>query len=382
MTSPDEDAADSARGDQELRVSTLELFFDLVFVFTLTQLSALLQAELSLLGAIRVLVVFVIMFWMYGGYVWLTNQVPPRIAARRLLLVLGMGGFFVCAIAIPRAFEGNGIVFGLGYLWAVLVHAALYAEAYGRAVVRFVPANVLGAVCVVAAGATSGPLSDALWLAPIVLQVVAAMLTRRIDAQQRAGFDLRPGHFVERHGLLLIVAFGESVVSIGLGIAHEQLDIGSIGAAVLGLALAAALWWTYFAEDERLGETVLASATLETRVQTALNAYFYAYIPILLGIVALAAGVRLTIGDLGARLDPGPALLLAGGVGLYLAGDVCFRLALRYRPVAVRAVGALTALASVVLGTAVSGFAQLVGLVVTLVAMLAIEQMLGRQPPG
>jgi low temperature requirement protein LtrA len=324
----------------------------------------------------------VILFWMYGGYAWLTNQVPPRVATRRVLLILGMGGFFVCALAIPRAFTDSGIVFGLGYLWAVLVHAGLYAEAYGRAVVRFVPANLVGAVCVVAAGATSGPVSDALWLAPIVLQVIAAVLTRRIDEQARAGFDLRPGHFVERHGLLLIVAFGESVVSIGLGIAHERLDIGSIGAAVLGLALAAALWWTYFAEDERIGETVLASASLDTRVQTALNAYFYAYIPVLLGIVALAAGVRITIGDLGARLDPGPALLLGGGVGLYLAGDVCFRLALRYRPLAFRATGALVALATVVLGIAVSGFAQLVGLVLTLVTMLAVEQSSGREDPG
>jgi len=378
----DEHLGESARGDEELRVSTLELFFDLVFVFTLTQLSALLQAELSPLGGLRVVVVFVIMFWMYGGYVWLTNQVPPRIAARRLLLILGMGGFFVCALAIPRAFEGSGLVFGLGYLWAVLVHAALYAEAYGRAVVRFVPANLLGAVCVVAAGANTGPVADVLWVAPIVLQVVAALLTRRIGDQQRAGFDLRPSHFVERHGLLLIVAFGESVVSIGLGIAHDQLDAGSIGAAVLGLALAAALWWTYFAEDERLGETVLASASLDDRVQTALNAYFYAYIPLLLGIVVLAAGVKVSIGDLGVRLDPGPAVLLGGGVGLYLVGDVCFRIAMRYRPVLARIIGALVAVATVFLGTAVSGFAQLVGLVVTLVAMLALERTVGGRRPG
>src|SRR5918999_196947 len=140
----------------ELRVSTLELFFDLVFVFTLTQLTDLLEHDLSAIGAVRVLLIFAVLFWMYGGYVWLTNQVPPNADVRRVLLICGMGAFFICALAIPRGFEEACIAFGVGYLLVVLVHAGLYAQAFGRNVWRFVPLNILGAVCVCAAGLTTG----------------------------------------------------------------------------------------------------------------------------------------------------------------------------------------------------------------------------------
>src|SRR5918996_2951244 len=113
----------SERG--ELRVSTIELFSDLVFVFTLTQLTALLDHSLTWQSVVRVVLIFVALFWMYGGYVWLTNQVPPDRAPRRLLLIGGMMAFFLCALAIPEAFESSGVAFRLGYLLVILVHAGL-----------------------------------------------------------------------------------------------------------------------------------------------------------------------------------------------------------------------------------------------------------------
>jgi low temperature requirement protein LtrA len=342
-------------------------------VFTLTQLSATLQHDLTPAGAGRVLLVFVVLFWMYGGYVWLTNQVPPRNAARRVLLICGMAGFFICALSIPRAFDEDGLAFGVGYAIVVLVHAGLYAEAYGPAVVRFVPTNVLGAASVLGAALVDVPLRYALWLLPIALQYLASALTRRVDAQTRTGFDVRPGHFVERHGLLLIVAFGESIVAIGIGIAGEPVNLATAGPAVLGLVLTAALWWTYFGADERQGERVLSTTTLEGRVVKALNAYFYAFIPILLGIVTVAAGLRLVIGHIGATLQLGPALLLGGGVALYLVGDVGYRVALHIRPIVVRLAGAVLALASIAFGIGISALAQLVALVAILLGMLLIE---------
>lgn len=108
-----------------LQVTTLELFFDLVFVFAVTQLTSVLVRELSPLGMFRVLVMFGVLWWMYGGYAWLTNTMAPTGWRRRLLLLVGMAGFMVVALAIPRAFEGDGLAWGLGYLLVVLVHARL-----------------------------------------------------------------------------------------------------------------------------------------------------------------------------------------------------------------------------------------------------------------
>src|SRR6266498_1995644 len=157
---------------EEQRVSSLELFFDLVFVFTLTQLTGLLAGDLSAVTAVRVTLIFVVLFWMYGGYAWLTNQVPPVLPVRRVLLILGMAAFLVCALAIPRAFNGGGVAFGLGYLLVVLVHAGLYASVYGRTMAMWVgPFNILAALIVTAAGLLSGPAAYVLWVLAILVQL-------------------------------------------------------------------------------------------------------------------------------------------------------------------------------------------------------------------
>jgi low temperature requirement protein LtrA len=225
----------------------------------------------------------------------------------------------------------------------------------------------------IVAGLVEGPIAYALWLAVIALQRLAATLTSSVDEQTQAGFDIQAPHFVERHGLLLLVAFGESIVAIGVGVGNVALDTGAITAAVLGLALASALWWAYFDEDADRAESALAAAPLNDRVRRALIAYFYAYIPMLLGIVVLAAGVILAIGDVGATLDAGSALLLGGGVGLYLAGTVAFRAALRIRPLVLRAGSAVVATATMFVGIAVAAMAQLVVLVLVVVVMLTVE---------
>jgi low temperature requirement protein LtrA len=294
------DIEPAAGPDEELRVSTLELFFDLVFVFTLTQLTGLLAHDPSGESFLRVILIFVVLFWMYGGYVWLTNQVPPDRPARRLLVILGMGAFFVCALAIPEAFDGGGIPFGLGYLLVILVHSGLWLQVYGAGVtVRFGAFNVVAALCVIAAGVLDGPAAYGLWVAAIAIQFI----TPRIAGRAAPAFPIRSRHFVERHGLLLIVALGESVVAIGIGIAGVSLDPGVFGAAVLGLALAAALWWAYFLGDEEGAERTMVVASEQERFGLAINAYFFSYIPILLGVITAAAGVERSIGRAAERLD-------------------------------------------------------------------------------
>jgi low temperature requirement protein LtrA len=358
------------RGQEELRVSTLELFFDLVFVFTLTQLTGLLVTDLSAESVLRMVLIFVVLFWMYGGYVWLTNQVPPDRPVRRLLVVLGMAAFFVCALAIPEAFDGGGLAFGLGYLFVILVHAGLWLQVYGAGVtVRFGAFNVAAALLVTAAGFVDGPAAYGLWVAAIVLQFI----TPRIAGRAAPQFPLRPGHFVERHGLLLIVALGESIVAIGIGAARLPLGPGLFGASVLGLALAAALWWAYFVGDEEAADRAMATASHADRFRLAINAYFFSYIPILLGVIITAAGVERSIGHAAERLDLESTLLLAVGVAMYLAGDVAFRRVMGIRPVWFRAGAAVAALATVALGLSLAAVLQLLGLVVVVVVALASE---------
>ena len=359
----------TAEGD-ELRVSTLELFFDLVFVFTLTQLTGLLTHDLAAERVAQVVLIFIVLFWMYGGYVWLTNQVPPDRPARRLLVVLGMGAFFVCALSIPEAFDRGGIAFGLGYLLVILVHAGLWLQIYGPSVtVRFGVFNVGAALIVTTAGFLEGPGAYGLWVAAIAI----LFITPRIAGRAAPQFPLRSGHFVERHGLLLIVALGESVVAIGIGIAGLVLDVGVFGSAVLGLALAATLWWAYFVGDEEAAGRAMAAATNVERFQLAINAYFFSYIPILLGVITTAAGIERSIGRAGERLDGGSALLLAAGVAMYLAGDVAFRTVMGIRPIALRAGAAAVALGTFFLGTGVAAGVQLVTLVLVVIAALAAE---------
>jgi low temperature requirement protein LtrA len=352
-------------------VTTLELFFDLVFVFTLTQLTNELSHHLNVETVFQVVLVFVVLFWMYGGYVWLTNQFAPVTPERRLLLIAGMGAFMVCALTIPVAFvQGEGFLFGLGYLLVVVVHGGLYALGFRRVTLRFVPFNLLAALGLMLAGLVGPPVGYLFWLAAIPLQLAAAGMSARASG---AGLDIHSSHFVERHGLLLLVALGESVVAVGIGTADLELDAGVIITALLGVALAAALWWAYFVGDEDAAEHALRSAPARKRVRLAVDAFFYAFVPLLLGVVLMAAGVKLSLAAPFQPLAFEMALAVAGGVSLFLAADAMFRIVLRIGRPDLRLLTAIAALATVVVGMFVFATAQLAALVVVLVAMLAFE---------
>jgi low temperature requirement protein LtrA len=356
-----------------LRVSTLELFFDLVFAFTLTQLTVLLADHLSLAGVAQVLLIFGVLWWMYGGYAWLTNTRTPDRAPERLLLLVGMAGFLVVGLAIPRGFgpEGgeSGAALGLGYLIVVLVHTSLYYR-LNRNIMRIAPFNVTSALLVILAGAADGLAVYALWAAALAIQVLSPLV-----ASPGGRFEIRPAHFVERHGALVIVALGESVAAIGISASDQGVTGSLLAASVLGLALTAGLWWAYFGTgDDDRAERVFTAADPGRRPGLALSAYFFAHIPMLLGVVAMAAGVKLTIGHPTEPHPVGEALALSAGVALFLAGDAWFRAALRIGTPWPRLVTAVFALAATALGVAVAMEAQLAVLVGALVVMLAAER--------
>lgn len=355
----------------ETRVSTLELFFDLVFVFTITQLTAVLVREETPPGLLSIVLMLGVIWWMYGGYAWLTNAVPPNRADRRLLLMVGMAGFLLIALSVPRAFSGSGVSFGIGYLVVTIVHAGLFTRSGVRATVqavfRIARFNLASALLVLAGGLAGGLAQYILWGLAFVLQAATPFLSRI------SGFRIRPAHFVERHGLVVIIALGESFVAVGIGLTGQSITVPLAIVAVLGLALSAGLFWLYFGGDDVRAEQALARASPERRPWLALYAYGYAHVPILLGVVVLAAGVRHTIGHAFAPAPVSGSLALAGGVLLYLLGDVYFRRTLSIRPNAARALAALAALGTVPFGVGLGAVAQLTLLVVLLALMLAVE---------
>jgi low temperature requirement protein LtrA len=367
---------DQPRGQAE-RVSTLELFFDLVFVFTITQLTAVLSDDPTPRGLLRVVLMLGVIYYMYGGYAWLTNAVAADRAARRLLLLGGMAGYLVLALAIPQAFSEGDAAFGVAYLVVVAVHAGLFTRAGAthtvRAVIRLAPFNLGSALLVLAAVLVEGTPAYLLWAAAFALEWLTPILAGT------GGFRVAPAHFVERHGLVVIVAIGESIVAIGIGAAGLPVDLALASVAVLGLLLAACLWWAYFGgDDDTRAERALAAVPDDRRGWVAIQAFGYWHLVMLLGIIAMAAGLKDAIGHAFDPLDLAHALMLSGGAALILAGDLLFRRTLQLGPAALRATAAALALATVPVGLTLSALAQLTTLVLVLAAALTLERRAAR----
>jgi low temperature requirement protein LtrA len=283
-----------------------------------------------------------------------------------------MAGFLVCGLAIPHGFgpggTGDRLALGLGYLLVVLVHAALFYRV-NRNIIRVAPFNVGAALLVIGAAFTPVLASYLLWTAAVAIQWLSPLIIH-----PGGWFNIQPAHFAERHGALVIVALGESVAAVGIGAASAGVTFAVILPAVLGLAVSAALWWAYFGDgDDERAEQAMAATDPDRRAGLALATY-YAHIPILLGVVTLAAGTALTIGDPTKPQPAGQALAVAGGAALFLAGSAWFRRALRIGPVALRLAGTGFALATAALGTLVSVEVQGAVLLAGIVAMLAAER--------
>jgi low temperature requirement protein LtrA len=354
------------------RVSTLELFFDLVFVFTITQLTGVVSDDPTARGLLRVVLMLGVIFWMYGGYAWMTNAVATDRAARRLLLLAGMAGYLVLALAIPRAFSEGDVAFGVAYLVIVGVHTGLYSRTGEaptvRALLRLAPLNVVSALLVLAAVLVEGTAAYLLWVAAFALEWLTPLLAGV------GGFRIAPAHFVERHGLVVIVALGESIVAIGIGAADLPVDLALATVAVLGLLVAACLWWAYFGGDDTRAEHALAAVAEHRRGWVAIQAFGYCHLGMLLGIITLAAGLKDVIGHAFDPLDLAHALLLSGGVALFLVADTLFRRTLHIGPSTHRAAAAVLALATIPIGLAVSALAQLTALLLFLAGSLLLER--------
>lgn len=331
----------------------LELFFDLVFVFAITQVTAFIADDLTWSGLVRGLFVLAALWWTWAAYAWLTNTLDPEEGAVRLAMFASMGAMLIVSLATPRAFGADGVVFGVAYFVVRALHLVLFAIAgrddpdLERAVLRILPSALLGAALLVVAGFLDGPAQGAVWVVALAIDYLWLLVSGM------GGWRIFPDHFVERHGLIMIVALGESIVAIGIGAAGLPLDAGLIAAALLGITVACALWWSYFDWAIYYSQARLADSTGVERAVLARDLYSYLHLPMVAGIVLFALGVKTTIAHLGDPLDLISAVGLCGGLALYFAGHVAHRLRAsgtwgHGRPIATVALMALIPVATVV----------------------------------
>ena len=359
------------------RVTTLELFFDLVFVFTVTQLTGLLADDLRWVSVWHVAVLLGLIYWMYGGYAWLTNAVPARGTRVQALLFGGMCAYLVMALAVPTAFDGDGLAFGLCWLLIVVLHTFLFVKSASditsTAMRGFAPFNLVPAIAVATAGAIGGTVQDVVF--PIVVAFV--WLSRFLHRPDE--FEIGPAHFVERHGLLILIALGESVVAVGIGASHLEIDGALVLVSVLGLVLVAELWWVYFGNDDDTdAQHALGAVPVARRARVALRAFGDAHLVMLLGIVLVAVGLERAVAHPTQPLEFASAVALTSGTAVFLAGDVLFRSALHLASVPWRVVATAVVLVPTPVATEVSAAAGLAALAVLLAGVLVVERRSAR----
>jgi low temperature requirement protein LtrA len=310
---------------QEETVTPLELFFDLVFVLAITQCTALMSGDPTWSGVARGMLVLGVLWWSWVGWAWLTSAVDPEEYDVRLVMFAAMAALLVAALCVPQAFGNAALIFALAYAFVRIAHIALFLIAsrddpgFRTSVVGLARSTAIGVGLLVAASFADNLLQGGLWALALALDMGGPYF---FGAE---GWKLAPHHFAERHGLIVIIALGESIVAVGVG-AGAHVDLGIVAAAVVGTAVAAALWWLYFdivavAATRRLADAEPGLIQNEM----ARDSYSYAHFPMVAGIVLVALGMKKTLGHVEDPLKLVPAAALMGGTAMYLLAHVGFR---------------------------------------------------------
>jgi low temperature requirement protein LtrA len=309
---------------EEERVTPLELFFDLVFVFAITQVTGLMAHNPSWDGVGQGLLVLAAVWWTWAAYSWLTNTIDPDEDLARIAMFAAMTAMFVVALAVPQAFGDDGVLFACAYFVVRFLHIVVYAYAspsvdIREAVKRLIPGVLIASGLLILAGTQDGALQAGLWCVALLFDYTAPLWGEQ-------AWTVHPSHFAERYGLIVIIALGESIAAIGFGLAGAKLDAAQLVAAALGLLLAAALWWAYFDVVAIVAEKKLRSLEGLRQAHLARDSYSYLHFPMIAGIVLLSFGIKKVVAGVHAPLDAVPAVALCGGVALYLAAHIAFRL--------------------------------------------------------
>jgi low temperature requirement protein LtrA len=321
-TSPSRLSATLREGE---RVTPLELFFDLVFVLAITQCTALMAHHPTWSGLAQGLLVLGMLWWAWTGYSWLTSVIDPEEGAVRLVMFGAMAALLLVSLCVPEAFGSLALAFALIYGVVRAAHIALFIlaspedDGLRHSVLGLAVSTAVAVALLAVASLFDGLAQGALWALALLLDMGGPYFFGS------EGWKLVPEHFAERHGLIVIIALGESIVAIGVGAEHG-LSLGIGTAAVLGVALAAAMWWIYFDVVAIVAGRRLAEAEPgRVRNEMARDSYSYLHLLMVAGIVLVALGLKKTIGHYEGHLGTVPAFALLGGIAAYLLGHVAFR---------------------------------------------------------
>ncbi|MDQ2748182.1 MAG: low temperature requirement protein A [Actinomycetota bacterium] len=359
-------------------VTMLELFFDLVFVFTITQLTAVVRESHGAVGYLHAGAILAITWWMYDGYAWLSNNVGPNSVSTRIPMLVGMTGFLVMAIATPDAFGTAAWPFALAYLVVVLVHAVQFARSSqgdsARAIRRILPINLAAPLLLVGAAMLGADKGWILWA------VTAAMLLAALAPRSSRGFSLRAGHFAERHQLVIIIALGETIVATGVGAQGRLREAAVLVAVLLAMAFVSALWWVYFGGDDEAGADALADSLVDGGVGLGAWAYAGAHVFHVAGLVLVAAGLEEIMVAPTHQLSVRIAMTMTAGCATFLAGQALYLRLLALPGGPPLLIGGGLALVAGGIGHLVNGLTELSVLVVLLVCTVAVRAVQRGRP--
>lgn len=372
---------DESRDVQEAdgrSVGNLELFFDLTFVFAMSQITHLMLDDISWQGFGRGILALLALWWAWVCYAWLTNIFEIARIHHTTLIILSMAAMIIAVIALPTAFTTGALVFGLALLAVRLINAGIFIASASQgeaelasAVRRLVPGLLAGPTLIVAAAFVTSPYRELMWVAAAAVDFGSPLIAGT------NGLRVVPSYFIHRHGLVVIIALGEAIISLGWG-ATENLDRpGVLGAVVLGVLISATLWWTYFGlttgAEERMRRTPAAD-----RARLARDAYSYLHLPLVAGIVFFALGARVAVEHIDEPVAPLAALALTGGVALFYAGEVAYRWRDHHQLAVDRLIAAVASLLVFPVAISVPAIVSLA--VLTVIGVLRLTWELWRRP--
>ena len=359
--------------EEERKTSYLELFFDLVFVFAFTQVTALILEDTSAQGFARAALVLAMVWWAWSAYAWMTNAIDVENVVTRLIMFAAMVAGFFMALAVPHAFTDEAAWFAVAYFVVRVLNSALYSWGVRnehetlKATLRLAPWFLVAAVVALVGGFVDSDYRAWVWLASLMIDVVGTLTVARAD------WRVSPTHFAERFALIVIIALGESIVAIGVGTAGLERDATYAVSVIIAFTGVAALWWAYFDFTAVAAERLLRRATGPARGVLARDVFTYLHYPLVLGIIFYAVAAKKTLEH---PLDP---LSTPGrwALGLGIAFFLCGFALMRFRVIRRIAWERLAAAAAVlVVAVALDGADAIVtfGVVIVILAFsIALE---------
>lgn len=296
---------------QNKKVDKIELFFDLVFVFTFIQLTLKLEHHLNFHTFLEVVVLMALIWYIFEGYIWLTNTTKLTERSHQIFLTLGMVGFMLISVAIPEAYGKNGFIFGFGFLSIIATHSLLFLlhsnDDTKKAMTAIVPYNLVFGIVVLLSSFFVREVRLIVWAIVATVAVLGPLVQKN-----KGQFEVSPWHFLERHYLILVIALGETIASTGRAAVDESLTLDVLLTMTLALGLTVLLWYSYVKDDQEREER-FNEMNIDKRDQIAKAGFYWSHFSMFLGIILLAV-VKLTIVH-----DPLQSLDLAHRITLYVA---------------------------------------------------------------